>query len=191
VTVLFADLRGFTSFAEGRDPAAVVRLLNSYFGLVVPSILEEGGTVVQFMGDAIMAIFNAPVPQEDHVLRAARAALRLQARMEENAASLVSRADPGAGIETTALPRFRVGIATGPAVVGNVGSDEVRSFTAIGETVNLAARLQTWAEVGQVVVSPTTAEHLGASAILRPLGGIELKGVSEPVAAFELVGLLA
>jgi adenylate cyclase len=190
VTVLFADLRGFTSFAEGRDPEAVVRLLNSYFRLVVPGILHEGGTVVQFMGDAIMAIFNAPIPQQDHVLRAARAALSFQARMEENAASLASRAHLGAGADSTALPRFRVGIATGPAVVGNVGSDEVRSFTAIGETVNLAARLQTWAEVGQVVVSPATAERLGANAILRPLGGIELKGVSEPVAAFELVALM-
>ena len=179
VTVLFADLRGFTSFAEGRAPSAVVQLLNGYFRQVVPCILEEGGTVVQFMGDAIMAIFNAPVRQGDHAIRAVRAALRFQDRLETQPTT--SRAED--------QPRFRVGIATGPAVVGNIGSDEVRSFTAIGETVNLAARLQTWADVGHVVVSPMTAQRLGDAATLRPIGAIELKGVSEPVPAFEVIGL--
>jgi class 3 adenylate cyclase len=174
-TILFADLRGFTTFSERSE--AVVGLLNAYFGAAVPIVLAEGGTVVQFVGDAIMAIFNAPVRQADHALRAARAALGMQA-----AVGAIAAEHPG-------WPLFRVGIASGRVVVGNVGSDEVRSFTAVGDTVNLAARLETAAEVGTVVVSPTTAAGLGHGAQLRPLGPLALKGKREPVAALELVSL--
>jgi adenylate cyclase len=179
ITVLFADLRGFTTFSERSDPAAVVALLNTYFGAVVPLILGAGGTVVQFIGDAIMAIFNAPVAQPDHPLRAARAALGFQREVDRIAA------------DHPDWPRFRVGIATGPALVGNVGSDEVRSFAAIGDTVNLAARLQTWAEVGHVVVSAATAGALGSTAVLQPVGALELKGKTTAVEAYELTGLVA
>jgi adenylate cyclase len=177
ISVLFADLRGFTPFTERSEPAEVVALLNTYFGAVVPIILGVGGTIVQFIGDAIMAIFNAPVRQPDHAVRAARAALAFQARTRELAA-----AHPD-------WPLFRVGIATGPAVVGNVGSDEVRSYSAIGDTVNLAARLQTSAQVGQVVVSPATAAALGSRATLLPIGALSLKGKSQPVEAYELVAI--
>ena len=177
VSVLFADLGGFTSYAERSDPAEVVGLLNAYFGAAVPAVLEAGGTVVQFVGDGLVAMFNAPVRQADHPLRAARAALEIQRRT----ASLTE--------EHPDWPRFRVAVATGPAVVGNVGGEEVRSFTAIGDTVNLAARLQTEAGVGQVLVSPTTAQRLAGSADLRPIGERRLKGKAEPVAAFELVAI--
>jgi len=176
-TVLFADLQGFTSFSERSEPPAVVALLNEYFGAAVPIILGNGGTVVQFVGDAIMALFNAPVRQDDHTLRAARAGLGMQAAIES-----IARRNPS-------WPRFRVGIATGPVVVGNVGSDEVRSFTAIGDTVNLAARLQTSAEVGTVVVSAPTAAALGSAAALRPLDPLALKGKSGRVEAFVLVSV--
>ncbi|HXG40540.1 MAG TPA: adenylate/guanylate cyclase domain-containing protein, partial [Candidatus Limnocylindrales bacterium] len=176
-TVLFADLRGFTAFSERSDPAAVVALLNAYFGAAVPIVLREGGTIVQFIGDALMAIFNAPVRQPDHALRAARAALAMQ-----EAVGTVAAGHPD-------WPRFRVGIASGPAVVGNVGSDEVRSFTAIGDTVNLAARLEASAEVGRVVVSAATAAALGGAAELRRLEPLRLKGKSGPVEAFELLAV--
>ncbi len=176
-TMLFADLRGYTSFSAGTDPAEVVRLLNRYFGAIVPLILAEGGTVAQFVGDAIFAMFNAPVPQPDHPLRAARVALAMQRRVDELAEG---RPD---------WPRFRVGIETGPVVVGNIGAAEVRTYTAIGETTNLAARLQTFAEVGRIVVGPETARRLGRVAEVRPLGSIELKGFPAPIPAFELVGL--
>ncbi|HKG57351.1 MAG TPA: adenylate/guanylate cyclase domain-containing protein [Candidatus Limnocylindrales bacterium] len=178
VSVLFADLRGFTSFSERSEPSDVVALLNAYFGEAVPEILGNGGTVVQFMGDALMAIFNAPVRQADHELRAARAALAIQRR----AAAI---ADGHAE-----WPRFRVGVASGPALVGNVGSDEVRSFTAIGDTVNLAARLQAQAAVGTVVVSARTAAALARRAALVPIGELRLKGKARPVEAFELRGLV-
>jgi adenylate cyclase len=179
VSVLFADLRGFTSFSERSAPTDVVALLNAYFGEAVPEILASGGTVVQFMGDALMAIFNAPVAQPDHPVRAARAALGMQRRADALAAGHPE------------WPRFRVGIATGPALVGNVGSDEVRSFTAIGDTVNLAARLQAQAEIGRVVVSAATAAALEGQATLVPIGELTLKGKEHPQPAFELVSLAA
>jgi class 3 adenylate cyclase len=178
VTVLFADLRGFTTFSERTDPAAVVTLLNTYFGGVVPVILGEGGTVIQFIGDAIMAVFNAPTLQDDHALRAARASLAFQRVVDRLAEG---HAD---------WPRFRVGIATGPALVGNVGSDQVRSYSAIGDTVNLAARLESWAQVGHVVISSATAERLSDVATLVPVGALELKGKTALVEAYELIDLL-
>jgi class 3 adenylate cyclase len=177
VTVLFADLRGFTTFSEQAQPGDVVGMLNRYFEVVVPVVIGQGGTVVQFIGDAIMAIFNAPARQPDHALRAARAALEMQASVEGIAAG------------REGWPRFRVGINTGPALVGNVGSTEVRSFTAIGDTVNLAARLQGLAEVGRIVIGETTYAELGAVAQVEPLGQLEIKGKSRPVEAYVLLEL--
>lgn len=176
-TILFADLRGYTAFSVGADPASVVELLNRYFGAVVPVILGEGGTVAQFVGDAIMAIFNAPVAQPDHPLRAARAALGMQRAIEILAA------------DHPDWPRFRVGIETGPVLAGNIGAAEVRTFTAIGETTNLAARLQTVARAGHIVVGPATAERLQGIAELRPIDPVELKGFPDPITSYELLSV--
>ncbi|HEV3505747.1 MAG TPA: adenylate/guanylate cyclase domain-containing protein [Actinomycetes bacterium] len=178
VTVLFADLRGFTPFSERTTPDRVVAMLNQYFGRAVPVLLANGGTVVQFVGDAVMALFNAPARQPDHALRAARAALGMQAAIEA-----VAEREPD-------WPRFRVGVNTGPALIGNIGSSEFRNFTAIGDTVNLAARLeQEVAEAGQVVVGPTTQEAIKHLAIARPLDPIEVKGKRDPIASWVLEGL--
>ena len=178
VTVLFADLRGFTPFSERTTPDRVVAMLNQYFGRAVPVLLANGGTVVQFVGDAVMALFNAPARQPDHALRAARAALGMQAAIEA-----VAEREPD-------WPRFRIGVNTGPALIGNIGSDEFRNFTAIGDTVNLAARLeQEVAEAGQVVLGPTTHEAIKQLAIARPLDPIEVKGKRDPIACFVLEGL--
>jgi len=117
VTVLFADLRGYTAFAERRSPAEVVAMLNAAFGVSVPIVLEEGGTVVQFMGDAVMAVFNAPSPQPDHARRAARSALAMQR-------AVLSLPDPAG------RPKFRIGINSGPALVGNIGAADIRNFSA-------------------------------------------------------------
>ena len=111
-------------------------MLNRYFEHATAAILDEGGTVVQFVGDALMALFNAPARQDDHPVRAARAALAMQAAVEATAA-----ASPG-------WPRFRVGINTGPALVGNIGSTALRSFNAMGDAVNVAARLESVAAAG-------------------------------------------
>jgi adenylate cyclase len=177
VTVLFADLRGFTPFAERTTPDRVVAMLNRYFGQAVPVLLANGGTVVQFVGDAVMAVFNAPARQPDHALRAARAALGMQEAIE----ALAGR-EPD-------WPRFRVGVNTGPALVGNIGSDEFRNFTAIGDTVNLAARLEEVAEAGQVVVGPTTHAAIAEQAVARRLDPIEIRGKRDPVTCWVLEGL--
>lgn len=177
ITVLMADLHGFTAFTEATSPQQVVGMLNAYYGAVVPVILEAGGTVLPFAGDAVVAIWNAPVRQRDHALRAARAGLALHAAVEDAAAG---RSD---------WPRFRVGINTGPALVGNVGAQQVRNFTAIGDTMNLAARLEGLAQPGQVVIGPNTAVALGTSARVTMHGWVEVKGKRDPVRVRVLDGL--
>jgi class 3 adenylate cyclase len=175
VTALFADLRGFTSLTERSRPEHVVAILNACFGASAPCVLGEGGTITQFQGDALVALFNAPARQPDHARRAGRASLCLQRAIE--------------GIPAAEDLKFRVGVATGPALVGNIGSAEVRSFTAIGDPVNLAARLQTEAEPGQVVIDVPTRDALGAAATVRPLGPLTIKGKAQPVDAFVLEAL--
>lgn len=177
VSVLMADLSGFTPFAEHTDPAAVVQMLNTYYGAIVPVILGEGGTVVQFVGDAVMAVFNAPTPQPDHAWRAARAGLGLQYAVGQIAAGRPE------------WPRFRVGVNSGPALVGNVGAAQMRNYTAIGDTTNLAARLEGVAEPGTVVIGSATYAQLGPRAVVRTLGGITVKGRREPVTCYVLEGL--
>lgn len=174
LTALFADLRGFTSFSESTDPATVLEVLNSYFGAAVPVILRNGGTVVQFMGDALLAVFDAPTPRPDHEFRAAKAALEMQ----EAIAQVAGSGDNG--------PRFRIGINTGVALIGNVGSEELRSFNVVGDAVNVASRLETSAEVGQVVIGETTFRAISDRVSVTGLGPIDLKGKSEPIVAYRL-----
>ncbi len=177
VSVLFADLQGFTAFSERAEPARVIEMLNDYWARAVPAVAEQGGMVERFAGDAVLAVFNAAEDQPDHAVRAARAALGLQ-----RSTAVVSAERPD-------WPRFRAGVNTGPAVIGNVGSREQRSFTAIGDTTNLASRLQSVAEPGQVVIGAPTREALGDAATVEPLGKLDLKGKREPVEAFLLVEL--
>jgi class 3 adenylate cyclase len=175
VSVLFADLEGFTAFSEHADPAEVIEMLNEFWAEAVPPVAAEGGMVERFAGDAVMVVFNAAEDQPDHALRAARAALGLQ-----RATAALSDRHPH-------WPKFRVGVNSGPAVVGNVGSSEHRSFTAIGDTTNLAARLQSFALSGQVVVGRSTQEALGDLAVTQALDLISVKGKGQPVQAFLLI----
>jgi class 3 adenylate cyclase len=124
-----------------------------------------------------MAIWGAPTADEQHAERACRAALRIRRRIDE-----LAEGHPD-------WPRFRFGLATGTAVVGNVGASEVRTFTAIGDTTNLAARLQTYAEPGSIVIDAATAEAVERTATLRPLGELDLRGFAGPISAFELVDI--
>jgi class 3 adenylate cyclase len=174
VTVLFADLGGYSTYAEARAPTEVVTLLNRYFAAALPAILEQGGTPVQLPGDAVFAIFGAPTPRPDHAVRACRAAHEIL----ERTAHL---AEP-----PTAGPRFSIGINSGPALVGNIGSDEYRNFTAIGDTTNVASRLQNVAGAGEIVIGPETARLLAGSLDLAPLGAISVKGRSNTVDAFRV-----
>jgi class 3 adenylate cyclase len=175
VTAVFADLRGFTTFSESSTPEQIVAMLNRYFEVATAEILAAGGTIVQFVGDALMALFNAPVRQPDHAVRAAAAALRMQAGID-------AVAEPG-------WPRFRVGINTGPALVGNIGSTELRNFNAMGDAVNVAARLETSASPGQVVIGESTRAMLPHGTVCEPLGELAVKGRRSPVVAHLLTGL--
>lgn len=177
VTALFADLRGFTTFSEGVQPGEIVAMLNRYHGVAVPSILDNGGTVVQFVGDALLALFNAPARQSDHAARAVRAALAMQAAVD-----VIARERPD-------WPRFRIGANTGPALVGNIGSEDLRGFNAMGDAVNVAARLQTLAEPGQVVIGEATYRAIGDAATVRPLGDLSVKGRTGTVRAYIVDGL--
>jgi adenylate cyclase len=177
VSVLFADLQGFTEFSEQASPTEVVAMLNEYWAGTVPVLEAEGGLIERFAGDAVMVVFNAGADQEDHAARACRAALGLQL-----ASGPIADRRPG-------WPRFRAGVNTGPAVIGNVGSIERRSFTAVGDTTNLASRLQSQADAGQVVIGAATLAELGPAAQVRSLGALSLKGKAAPVEAFVLLSL--
>lgn len=177
LTALFADLRGFTTFSEKTDPGLVMETLNRYFGRAVPVILRHGGTIIQFMGDAVLAVFDAPDPQPNHELRAARAALEMQAAIAEEA-----------GEDDQAL-LFRIGVNTGPAVIGNMGGAEVRTFSVVGDAINVASRLETSADVGHVVIGEATYRAIADHVHVTPLGPMELKGKSEPTLAYRLEGI--
>ncbi|GIH96598.1 adenylate/guanylate cyclase domain-containing protein [Planobispora siamensis] len=178
LTALFADLKGFTSFSERVAPAEIVEMLNRYHSAAVPIILGNGGTIVQFVGDALLALFNAPARQADHAAAAARAALAMQ-----EAAEKIVATSPG-------YPRFRIGINTGPALVGNIGSPQLRGFNAMGDCVNVAARLEGVAEPGTVVIGQSTLDLIGPRAQARSLGDLSLKGKENPVRAYVLSALM-
>lgn len=184
VTALFADLKGFTSFSERVEPGEIVEMLNRYHTAGVPCVLDNGGTIVQFVGDALLALFNAPATQADHARAACRAALEMQRAAAEVAEEMAWKR---AGQEP--WPTFRVGVNTGPALVGNIGSPELRGFNAMGDCVNVAARLEALAEPGTVVIGAATLEQLGDGATVRPLGELSLKGKQELVEAYVLTGL--
>ena len=177
LTSLFADLRGFTTFSERSSPTQIVTMLNRYFDAATRAVLGQSGTVVQFVGDALMAVFNAPVRQPDHALRAARAALAMQYEVNRIA------------VDRPEWPRFRIGINTGEALVGNIGGEALRNFNAMGDAVNVAARLESQAEPGQVVIGAATRHQIGDLALVTPLGDLMVKGRAQPVPAYVLHGL--
>ena len=173
VTVLFADLTSFTAFSEANDSDAVQAMLNTYFSVVIPEVRAAGGRVDRYIGDAVMVTFNVSTHQDDHARRAARAALRFQA-----AATRVADEHPD-------WPRFRVGLNTGPATVGLVGGGGEREYTVLGDTVNLASRLEGLAPPGGVVIGGSTLVHL-VGARVTSLGMVQVKGRDAPVDAWLL-----
>ena len=177
-TALFADLSGFTSFSERRRPAEVLDMLNTYWAAAVPILADRaGGVIERFAGDAVLVLFNALEDQTDHPFLAASAALALRDEAEGLAAGHAG------------WPRFRLGVNTGAAVVGNVGAGRHRSYTVIGDTTNVAARIQALAEPGQVLIGALTRRRLGDRARVRDLGPQELKGKGSPVQVYELMAV--
>lgn len=176
VTVLFADLQGFSRFSEENPPDVVRTMLNTYFEAVLPGIRAAGGRVDRFIGDAVMVTFNVSVDQPDHAARAARAAVAFQA-----AARRVAERYPG-------WPRFRAGINTGSATVGVVGDGRQRAYTVVGDTVNVAAHIEASAPVGAIAISDATYRLL-TGADVTSLGAVTMKTRAEPVQIWRLDGL--
>ena len=174
VSAVFADLAGFTTFSETREPTEVIDMLNEYWAVVVPVIDAAGGVIEHFAGDGVLAIFNAAGDQPDHARRAASVGLAII-----NAGWPVAAAHPG-------WPVFRIGINTGRAVIGDVGAEGRRSFAVIGDTTNVAARLMAAGEPGQVVVAGATWEALGDGRAGVALGPTRVKGKQAPVEAWVL-----
>jgi class 3 adenylate cyclase len=172
VSILFADLAGFTAFSERTAPEEVAAMLNAYFARIVPLMAAAGGEVHQLVGDQVMVIFNKHGESPDHGPRAARAALALQRAAAEVA-------QPG-------WPRFRVGVNTGEVHAGVVGAGGHRKHGVVGDTVNLASRLESSAPVDGVVVGAETFRRLPPGAVVERLAELRVKGKSEPVEAYVL-----
>jgi len=179
ITSLFADIRGFTDFSQQCDPEDLVEVLNCYLDVGARAVLSEEGTLDKFMGDAVVAFFNAPLPREDHVLRAVRAAVRMQ----EGIATLYEELPPAHRLGCG------VGITVGEAIVGNVGTAQQMNYTAIGPSVNLARRLQESAGPGQTLLTRAAYRRIAEHVEARPLAPIEAEGIDEPIEVYELLAL--
>ena len=180
VTALFADVVGSTSLAEQMDPEDWTAMINEAFDLMSRAVFRYEGTIAQLQGDAMLAFFGAPVAHEDDPERAIFAALDMLVATEEFAAQLKATH----GIDF----RIRAGINSGPVLVGNVGSDLRYEYTALGDAVNVAARMQTAAQPGTIVITEMTRRLTGDTFDLEDLGEIEVKGKAEPIQAYRVVG---
>jgi adenylate cyclase len=170
-SVLFCDLVGFTAFAENSPPEDVAELLDGFLSRAVEAIFAAGGTLDKFIGDCVMAFFGAPVPQADHALRAVRAAIAIQ-----RALAAWSRDREEAGLPVF---RARIGINSGPVVVGDIGSRRRVDYTVLGNAVNVAARLEGIAPPGDILLGPETHRLLAGVLATEPLGPVQLKGLQQ------------
>lgn len=180
VTLLFIDIRGFTPLSEKMEPEDVINVLNEYLDLCTQAIFKYGGTLDKFIGDGVMAIFGAPVPQEDHAKRAVLAGIELKSQADE----LNRRIEEKYGRSV----RFGMGINSGPAVIGNIGSKERLEYTAIGDTVNLASRLESNAKPGQILISEETYRRVKDDFVFKELPPLKVKGKEKPVNVYEVEG---
>lgn len=182
ITAFFSDVAGFTSVSENLSPEDLVALLNEYLSEMTDIILETGGTLDKYEGDAIIAFWNAPLDQPDHALRACRAALRCRRKLEEMAPAFRSRY----GHEI----RMRIGLNSGPAVVGNMGSQKRFDYTAMGDTMNLASRLEGACKLYKVpiLVGEDTYARCGGGIVAREVDVLRVVGKKTPVRVYEIVG---
>jgi adenylate cyclase len=181
VSILFADISGFTTVSETKTPEEVAEFLSHFFSFAVESIFAYGGTLDKFIGDAVMAFFGAPIAQDDHADRAILAGLMMQ--------KLVT--DWNAERERAGLPqvRIRIGINSGPAVVGNVGTEKRVDYTVLGSAVNIASRLESGvAKPGQLVISSNTLERVVGSFDTEALGEFALKGLQQKLPVYAVRG---
>ena len=180
MTVLFADLRGFTTFAEGNTPAAVVTHLNEHLTVMSDVIQRHGGTVDKFIGDAVMAFWGAPLPDAEHAVHACAAAREMLSILDRKNEERIVRGQP--------MVDMGVGINTGAMIVGNMGSLKRFNYTVIGDAVNLASRLESITKEfhERILVGPRTRELAASRFGFRALGEVSVKGKQERVAVFSL-----
>jgi len=179
ITVLFADVRGFTSFSETQEPEKLVSILNRYLGAMAEAVLSQEGTIDKFMGDAIMSWFNAPVPQPDHTLRAVKAALAIREAFENLHKELPKEAHLF----------FGAGIHYGDAILGLIGTDRRIEYTAISDSVNTTKRLQENSAKNQIIISKVAYERVKDDIEVKPIAPVAAKGKTAPLEAFEVLGL--
>jgi len=180
VTVLFADVTGFTSMSEKMDPEEVHGLMAECLDFLTEEIHRYEGTIAQFLGDGVMALFGAPIAHEDAPQRALYAALGIQGRLREYADQLRVK-----GIEFD----MRIGLNTGLVVVGKIGNDLTMEYTAMGDTVNLASRMESMAEPGTIQVADNTYRLTDGYFEFQPLGEVQVKGKEEPIKTYRVLGL--
>jgi len=178
VTVLFADIRGFTALSENENPEKIVGLLNRYFSAMSEIIFDHGGTLDKYIGDGLMAIFGAPTTTPEDALNAVRAAVAMQKRLLSLNEDL--------GKDGFGQVSVGMGLHTGEATIGYVGSDKRSEYTAIGDTVNLASRLESNAGGGQILISDATASAAGSSLPLKAHDPLLVKNRVQPVNLFEV-----
>ncbi|MBP8644964.1 MAG: adenylate/guanylate cyclase domain-containing protein [Syntrophobacteraceae bacterium] len=179
LTILFSDIQGFTTHSSRQSPEEIRRALNEYFDAMVEIVFRYDGTVDKYMGDGLMVFFGDPNPQEDHALRAVRAAVEMQKRVRELDAAWAR--DGGMPL------KIRIGINTGEVVVGNMGSKRRLSYTVLGSAVNLAQRLESNAPVGGILVSERTHTLVQGHVPSRSRGLIRVKGLETPVQVYEVL----
>jgi adenylate cyclase len=179
VSILFADISGFTTVSETKAPEEVASFLSNFFSAAVDAIFAYGGTLDKFIGDAVMAFFGAPIPQDDHADRAILAGMMMMARVEVWNDERVKEGLPPV--------RIRVGINSGPAVVGNVGTEKRVDYTVLGSSVNIASRLESGvAKPGQLVISQHTLDRVVGSFDTEPLGEFALKGLQQKMPVYAI-----
>ncbi len=183
ITILFIDIRQFTRLSEGMKARDVVMLLNEVFQLVSDRILEHGGTIDKFIGDSVMAYFGAPIRHSDHALRGVTAAIEiLRSIAQRNQRLAKGPGQPGVPVQ------FGIGIHLGSVVVGNIGSDRRTDFTAVGDAVNVAHRLEKLAKAGEILVSEAVQRRVRAAVRLNFEGERQLSGREEPVHVYRVDG---
>ena len=180
VTVLFADVSGYTALSENLDPEDVATIMNRLFEAVTTEIHRFGGTIDKYSGDAVMALFGAPQALENHEEMAVRAALAMQSVIADFSADLEQ--------ERGFSLRMRIGLNTGEVLAGLVGGLKARSYTVMGDTVNLASRLEHAAPVGRIMISAATARGIRAIFDFEPPQQITVKGKTEPITVYLVVG---
>jgi adenylate cyclase len=185
LTILFSDIRSFTTYSEKHDPGQVVEVLREYLTGMVETVFRQEGTLDKFIGDAVMAIFGAPVTQADHALRACRAALEMQVELRRLHAKWKA--------EGKDVFNMGIGINTGEVIVGNLGSEQRFEYTVIGDPVNLAARLESlnkeYPQASGIIISESTYLLVQEQVTARRLGEVTVKGKLKPVEVYELLGL--